>query len=99
MFDAATIKALVGGGGGAVIPIVMMYGFFTQEDDFARHVAESNRGFILDTVARAQAEEPGDYKDSLCRSLQEAISELCASSPQDSMCLDRQTLLEKATCS
>lgn len=99
MFDPTAIFKMLGtGGAGAAIPIVVMYGFFTQEDDFNRHVADSARGFILDTIERAVVTEPGEYKDSLCRTLQESISELCSAAPEDSICVDRAIYFERAGC-
>ena len=99
------IQPLLTGGGGAAIPIVVMFAMFTPADqmddheaDFNRHVADSARGYILDTVERAANTEPGDYKASLCRTLEEAMAELCSAAPQDSICVDRAMYFERAGC-
>lgn len=99
MIDPVTLKALASGGTGAAIPIVMMYALFTPNQDFTSHVAESLRGGILDLVAQAHDEEPGPFKDALCKSLEQQIAELCTSAPNDSLCTDRSILREKAGCS
>lgn len=95
---AGLIQPLLTGGGGAAIPMAVMFLAFTPEEDFNRHVADSNRGYILDTVERARNTEPGDYKTSLCRTLEEAVAELCSVAAQDSICIDRAMYFERAGC-
>jgi hypothetical protein len=99
MIDLSAVAKVFGpSAGAAALPIVAMYALFTPSDEYDRHVAESNRTYILDVVDKARAEPPGAFKDSLCRTLEEAIAELCASAPDDSLCVDRAMYLERAGC-
>ena len=98
MIDAATVKAALSGGGSATGAIVIGMFMFADAGDFNRHVAESLRGTILDQVERAAKEEPGEYKQSLCKSLDEMIAELCADEPDDAICMDRDVYRKKAGC-
>lgn len=100
MIGADLIKAIGGGGAtGAAVPLLVMYTQFTPSSDYMQHVAESQRGYILDVVAQAAAEPPGPFKQSLCRTLEEAIASLCADTGgADSICLDRGVYYERAGC-
>lgn len=95
---SALVKSFGSHGVTAGLPVVLMFSLFTPEDEYLRHVAESQRGFIFDQIERARVEGTGPYKDSICRSLEETISALCAESPEDSVCEDRVMLLEQAGC-
>ena len=93
------LKALGSHGATAAVPLVAMYALFTPQDSFNRHVAEATRPFVFDTVERAQAAEPGsEYHRSLCRTLEQAIAELCADAPDDAICMDREIHLQRAGC-
>lgn len=98
MIDPATVKLVGASGGSTAVAILAGVMLFTPADEFHRHVAESNRGFILDQVERARTLEPGDYKDSICRTIESAIADLCASAPTDAICTDREMHLERAGC-
>jgi hypothetical protein len=99
MIDPMAIaKALGAPAGAAAVPLVAMYALFTPADEYSRHVAESERGYILDIVEKARGEPNGGFKDSLCRTLDEAIARLCASAPDDALCMDRKALRERAGC-
>lgn len=98
MIDMAALKALGAHGATGAIPVVLMFSLFTPQDSFHRHVAEAARPFILETVERAADEPPGDYKDSLCKTLEQAIAELCADAPDDAICQDREVHLKRAGC-
>lgn len=99
MIDVGTaLKALGAHGGTAAAPLLVGYMLFTPSDDFDRHVAESERTYILDVVEKARGEPPGAFKDSLCRTLDEALGRLCAASRDDALCLDRAMLRERAGC-
>ena len=87
----AAITALVGGS-------IAVEDRYVDEPTYARHVAENERGFILDLVGKASAVEPGAYKDTLCRSLEEALGRLCDVAPDDSICMDREAFREQAGC-
>ena len=94
-----TILKIAGGGTtGTAAAIAISYTLFTPHAQFAEHVAKSERGFILETVDRAREQPPGDYKDSLCKTLRESLAELCAAAPTDAICVDRATYLKQAGC-
>lgn len=96
------VKGFAAGGSGALLPVVWVYQYvvpgFVPSEEYHRHVAESNRGYVLDVVEQARNESDGPFKDSLCRALTEAISQLCADSPNDSICVDRMLYLDRAGC-
>jgi len=94
----ALAKGFAGGGAAALTPIVVMYYWAVPVETYNRHVAENERGFVLDVVGKAAAVEPGPYKDTLCRTLEEAIGRLCSAQPSDSICMDREAFREQAGC-
>lgn len=98
MIDPSLIAKLAGGGSAVAVPIVLMYSFFTPKDEYIRHVADSQSGFILQLVNDARSQPPGPYKDSLCRALHGEIGSLCQYAPQHSICIDRQQYIEAAGC-
>lgn len=57
------------------------------------------RTLIQNTVTTAAEVEPGEYKQSLCRQLAQAVSELCAINSEEAMCVDRAILERRAGCS
>ena len=75
-----------------------MYALFTPIDQHLAVTAQINRGYILDVVEKLRTMEDGEFKDSLCRSLHESIAELCASAPEDAICVDRAMWIERAGC-
>ena len=99
MIDLTAVAKAVGAPlGAAAVPIVAMYQWATPITEHNRLVAESNRSYILDVVEKARNEPAGAFKDSLCKTLDEAIAELCASAKDDALCLDRAMLRERAGC-
>lgn len=94
----AALKALGAHGSTAAVPILAGYLLFVPSDEYDRHVAESERTYILDVVDKARREPDGAFKDSLCRTLDEALSRLCAVSRDDALCVDRAMLRERAGC-
>ena len=100
-------------GGGSAVPLALMFSLYTPKGEldtlryqyeahegvYIRHVAEASRPFIFDTIERAQAEDPAsEYHRSLCRTLEQAIAELCAYSRDDAICVDRNAHLARAGC-
>lgn len=99
MIDFAAVAKAVGVGGSSTATAVLAsYLLFVPEKEYDRHVAESERTFILDVVEKARSEPAGPYKDSLCRTLDEAIGRLCAAARDDALCVDRAMLRERAGC-
>ena len=99
MMDLATLGKLIGDRGAtALAPLALGYMLFVPGDEYNRHVAESERGYILEVVEKAREVPDGDYKSSLCRTLEDAIGRLCASAPDDALCMDRKALRERAGC-
>ena len=110
MIDAALLKSLAGSvTGGASVLMVGALMMFPSKDELVRHEGEFHayqtsqdakdaRQLALDTVERAAAEQPGEYKQSLCRNLTQALAELCAAAPEDAVCMDRAILRKKAGC-
>ena len=111
MIDAALLKALGGGlGGGAAALLVAYTMLFPTKDRYEDHVTEFRnytaaeqasdlRQQILDTVERAAAQEPGEYKTALCKNLDQAIGQLCQVAPMDALCEDRDVYRRRAGCS
>jgi hypothetical protein len=95
---SAVAKALGPSAGAAALPLVAMYALFTPLDEHNQLVAKSDRGYILELVDRARSEQPGPFKDSMCKSLFEAIAELCAAAKDDAICTDRAMWIERAGC-
>jgi len=110
MIDVALLKGIGGGaGGGAAALLVAGMVLFPSKDVYEAHEQEFHayaaaeqasdlRRQISDTVERAAAEEPGEYKVSLCKSLEQAIAELCNVAPSDAMCTDRDIYRKRAGC-
>ena len=99
IYPIALHKGFGGGSAAAAVPIVAMFYWATPLDTYNRHVAENERGFVLDLVGKASAVEPGPYKTSLCDALEQALSRLCASAGKDdSICADREMFREQAGC-
>ena len=99
MIDVSALAKLAGTGATSVMATVgASYLLFTPQDDFNQHVAKSERGYILEVVEQARREPPGAFKDSLCKTLSEAIAELCASAKDDAICVDRAMWIERAGC-
>lgn len=97
--DIISILKLIGtSGAGATLPVIVMFAYFTPKDEYVRHVADSQSGFILQLVNDARSQPPGPYKDSLCRALHAEIGSLCQYAPNHSICLDRLSYIEAAGC-
>jgi hypothetical protein len=97
--DLAALTKFIGTAGtGAAVPIAAMYVLFTPKDEYYQHVADSKVGLVIQLANEAANERNGDYKDALCRQIEEAIGEICAAQPTHSMCQDRQIYREKAGC-
>jgi len=95
----AELAKLAGSGGlGAALPIVLMYSQFTPIASHNELVAKSDRSYILELVDKARAEPAGAFKDTICKSLHEAVAELCAAAHDDAICVDRQMWFERAGC-
>lgn len=98
VLDMSLLKLIAGHGSAMAIPLVAMYSLFTPIADHNALAAKSDRGYIMDLVEKARAEPPGGFKDSMCRSLHEAIAELCAAAPSDAICVDRAMWSQRAGC-
>jgi hypothetical protein len=99
MLDLASLAKVVGAPlGAAAVPIIAMYQWATPITEHNRLVAESQRGYILDVVEKARTVDPGEFKDSLCRTLEQSLAELCAVAETDALCVDRAMYLERAGC-
>ena len=99
MIDVMSLLKSAGGPvGAAAVPLVAMYALFTPIDEHNQLVAKSDRSYILDLVEKARAEPDGAFKDSMCKSLHEAVAELCAVAEKDAICVDRQMWYERAGC-
>ena len=99
MIDLSSVaKALGPSAGAAALPLVAMYTLFTPLDEHNQLVAKSDRGYILELVERAKNEPQGAFKDSMCKSLHEALAELCAAAKDDAICVDRAMWIERAGC-
>ena len=94
------LKHLGTGGTSTMVPIVMMFTMFTPQDEFFRHVADSRTGTVLalvDTLQEAPANSP--LRGTLCNSLRETLAAICRDSDgQDPFCIDRQMIIEEASC-
>lgn len=95
MIDPKLIILAVSAIAGGSVAIEQRY---VDEPEFARHVAENERGFILDVVSKTAAVEPGPYKTTLCDTLEKAIGRLCDAAPDDSICKDRNLFRSEAGC-
>ena len=94
----AVVKIVGGSTGGASVALLATYALFTPIEEHNQLVAKSDRGYILELVERARAEQPGPFKETMCKSLHEAIAELCAVAPDDAICLDRKDWIARAGC-
>lgn len=92
---AGAVAVAIGSIGGGALTMESRYAL---RGEYLRHVADSRSGFILSLVESARAEPPGDYKGSLCRTLQEQIGQLCQEAPTHSICLDRSIYLQRSGC-
>ena len=109
IIDAALLKAVGGGATGTALAIVVGLNIFPTKEVYQAHEAEFHayaatqqasdlRRQISDTVERASKEPDGEYKTSLCKALEQAISELCEIAEKDAMCVDRAVYRKRAGC-
>jgi hypothetical protein len=110
MIDVALLKTLGGSlSGGAAALLVAGMVMFPSKSVYEQHESEFHayaaaeqasdlRQQISDTVERASKEEAGEYKTSLCKSLDQAIAELCEIAEKDAMCVDREIYRKRAGC-
>jgi hypothetical protein len=75
-----------------------MYSLFTPQQTYDRHVAEERTAAVQRLIADLQDEPAGDYRDTLCRTLEATLAQICLDSPEHPFCLDRAVLMSKAGC-
>lgn len=99
MIDLASIAKAVGAPvGAAAVPLLAMYQFFTPQATYDRHVAEERTTTVQNLMATLANEPTGPYRDTLCRTLEATLAQICLDSPQHPFCIDRGVLLSKAGC-
>ena len=98
MIDPKTIASIVAAVTALVGGSIAVEDRYVDEPTYARHVAENERGYIIDLVGKASEVEDGPYKDTLCDALEEALGRLCDVAPNDSICQDRAEFREQAGC-
>jgi hypothetical protein len=98
MIDAATLKALGGGAGGALLPLVVMYQWAVPSSQFNRHVAEERTSTVQNLVDTLRNEPAGAYRNTLCKTLEATLAQICLDSPEHPFCIDRAVLMAKAGC-
>jgi hypothetical protein len=101
--DISAIGKLLGGGtAAAAVPVVIMYGYFVEQRDFDRYVAQNRVSVIYELLDRAASATDPEYKGIVCRSLEEEFNSLCFDSPDHPLCDaeagERHMLLEKVGC-
>ena len=75
-----------------------VYGNFTPESQFSRHVAEERTTTVQNLVETLQKEPAGAYHDTLCKTLEATLAQICLDSPEHPFCKDRMVLMAKAGC-
>jgi hypothetical protein len=78
--------------------IAWVYGNFTPKDSYNRHVAEERTAAVQRLIETLQGEPAGDYRDTLCRTLEATLAQICLDSPEHPFCIDRTVLMAKAGC-
>jgi len=99
MISPELLKVLGTQGSTAAIPLLAMYALFTPESQYARHVAEERTTAVQQIVETAAKEPAGPYHDTLCRTLESTLAQICLDSPSHPFCIDRAVLMAKAGCS
>ena len=94
----ATLKALGAHGSTAAVPLIATYALFTPADTYNRHVAEERTAIVQNLMETLRTEPAGPYRDTLCRTLQSTLTQICLDSPQHPFCIDRAVLMSKAGC-
>jgi len=98
MIDPKTIASIVAAVTAVAGGSLAVEQRYVDEFTYVRHVAESRVGIIFDLIDRiARATDP-EFHDTLCRSLEQELTNLCVDSEQHPMCVDRAMLLSKAGC-
>lgn len=100
MIDAipSVVKALGAHGSTAAVPILAGLMLFTPAEDYARHVAEERTSVVQNLMQTLKGEPPGAYRDTLCRTLEATLAQICLDSPGHPFCLDRAVLTARAGC-
>ena len=78
--------------------IAWIYGNFTPKEVYNRHVAEARTSTVQNLVETLQKEPSGPYHDTLCKTLESTLAEICLDSPDHPFCVDRMVLMAKAGC-
>lgn len=95
----AVVKILGGSTGGAATALVATYALFTPQTTYDRHVAEERTASVQNLIETLSREPAGAYRDTLCRTLESTLAQICLDSPDHPFCIDRMVLMSKAGCS
>lgn len=94
----AVAKIAGGSTGGAAVSLVATYALFTPAEQYNRHVAEERTGQVQQLVQALRDEPAGAYRDTLCKTLEATLAQICLDSPGHPFCIDRMVLMQKAGC-
>lgn len=99
MIDVGSaLKALGAHGSTAAVPVLIGYMVFTPAEQYDRHVAEERTSTVQSLIETLRNEPAGAYRDTLCRTLESTLAQICLDSPEHPFCIDRAVLLAKAGC-